>query len=96
MANRPEHQHNPEADRRISHKGVSRLVRENKRNEAELRNEETVDDKRRSFWRERGFVRQSHAAILVHGTVTEINARAKERKQRSEDWPLLPEELGVV
>lgn len=72
-----------------SHKGVSRTIKANKRTEAEERNEKTVPDKRRAFWRERGFNRQSQAAALVAGTVADVNTRAKEQRQRAEDWPLL-------
>jgi hypothetical protein len=96
MPNRKEYHRNPDADRRESHKGIARQIKVAKRIEAELRNEETVPDKRRSFWRERGFSRQSQAASLIKGVVVLTNAQAKEHKQRSEDWPLLPPELGVV
>jgi len=90
MANRLEHQRSSES-LHSSHKGVSRTIRANKRTEAEIRNESTEPDKRRSFWRERGFSRQSQAASLVTSTVSEINEQAMIKKQRSADWPLVPD-----
>lgn len=79
---------------RLDGKGSARLVRLAKREEAETRNSHTAPDKRRSYWRELGFTRQSQAASLVASTVAECNERAKDNKQRSEDWPLLPEEVS--
>lgn len=92
MANRSEHQRSFESPNSF-HKGIMREVRLAKRQEAEERNSHTAPDKRRAFWRDRGFARQSQAASLVKGTVLEINTKAKEQKQRSADWPLLPEGL---
>lgn len=77
-----------------SHKGISREIRAAKREEAEERNADTPFDRKRSYWRERGFIRQSQAASLVTTTVADINAQAKIHKQRAEDWPLLTEDLG--
>jgi hypothetical protein len=71
-----------------------RQIRDSKRTEAELRNEDTVPDKRRSFWRERGFIRQSQAASVIKGVVILTNEQAKIHKQRSEDWPLIKDELA--
>jgi hypothetical protein len=89
MPNRPELKTATDSfDRVVSHKGIARVIRENKRTEAEIRNQATVPDKRRSFWRERGFTRQSQAASLVTSTVSEVNQQAKINKQRSEDWPI--------
>lgn len=77
-----------------THKGIAREIREAKRTEAETRNADTVTDKRRSFWRERGFTRQSQAASLVTRTVSEVNEQAKIHKQRSEDWPMIKNEIN--
>lgn len=96
MPNRPEFQVSyPRANGALN-KGVARLVRANKRAEAEERNENTVADKRRGFWRERGFSRQSQAASLVTSTVASVNEQAKIHKQRSEDWPLIKDEFDLV
>jgi hypothetical protein len=77
-----------------SHKGISRAIRDHKHSEAETRNANTAPDRKRSFWRERGFTRQSQAANLVAGTVAEVNEQARIHKQRSADWSLLPEEMS--
>lgn len=82
MTNRPE-----------TGKGSARIIRVAKRSEAEIRNQNSQPDKRRAFWRERGFTRQSQAANLVKGTVGEINEQAAEHKQRAADWPLIPVEV---
>jgi hypothetical protein len=79
---------------RLDGKGSARLVRTAKREEAETRNSRTAPDKRRQYWRDRGFIRQSQAANLVASTVADCNERAKDNRQRSEDWPLLPEEVS--
>lgn len=91
MPNRIELENKP---RRPYLRGIRRDIRSAKRAEAEERNSNTSPDKRRAYWRERGFTRQSQAAGLVASTVAECNERAKENKQRSEDWPLLPEEVS--
>lgn len=96
MPNRPEYQINyPRAAKGALNKGVLRTVRANKRAEAEERNANTVPDKRRAFWRERGFTRQSHAASVIKGVVVLTNQQAKERKQRSEDWPTVSNDLAT-
>jgi hypothetical protein len=95
MANRPEHQRSFESPN-TSHRGVSRIVRLQKRLEAEHRNATSVPDRRRQFWRDRGFTNQSHAARAVLDTVSDCNDRAAALKQRSEDWPLVPEEIFLV
>jgi hypothetical protein len=90
MPNRPEFQITyPKAAKGALNKGVLRTVRANKRAEAEERNTHTVPDKRRAFWRERGFNRQSHAASVIKGVVVLTNEQAKIHKQRSEDWPMV-------
>jgi len=78
-----------------SHKGVARTIRINKRAEAEERNnsEYTVPEVRRAFWRERGFNNMSHARRAIRQTVVECNDQAEANRQRSADWPLLPEGL---
>lgn len=81
---------------RLDGKGSARKVKLYKRAEAEDRNARTPDSKRRSYWRSLGFKRQSHAERLVLNTVTDVNERAKIHKQRSEDWPILPEEISAV
>jgi hypothetical protein len=70
------------------HKGIARVIRANKRMEADVRNSVSAPDRRRAFWRERGFTRQSHARQVIYGTVADINAQAITHKQRAEDWPL--------
>ena len=92
MANRPEHQRSFESNH-SSHRGVMRQIRANKRNEAELRNEESAPDKRRSYWRALGFDRQSHCARTIKETVADVNTQAKDNKQRSQDWPLVTADL---
>lgn len=81
------------ANRLIGAGSTRREVQIAKHAEAVERNQYTVPDKRRAFWRERGFTRQSQAASLIKGVVVLTNAQAKERKQRSADWPLIPEEI---
>lgn len=72
MANRPEFQRHVDADgRKLYRKGLRRQVRATKRMEADVRNSVSAPDKRRSFWRERGFSRQSEAARIVRGAVAE-------------------------
>lgn len=88
MPNRPEFN-------ALRNKGAARIVRLNKRMEAEERNQQTVPDKRRAFWKERGFIRQSHAASVIKNVVVLTNAQAKQLKQRSEDWPLIAEDLHL-
>lgn len=48
-----------------------RVVRHNKRTEAEERNSRTLPERRRSYWRDRGFKSQSHAAQVVRDAVAE-------------------------
>jgi hypothetical protein len=104
MPNRPEVQNKGQGYRKnpntgqamgpgTSHKGVSRQIRENKRTEAEIRNEHTDPYKRRSFWREYGFTRQSQAANIVTSTVCDVNQQAAANKQRAKDWPMVKDEL---
>jgi len=51
--------------------GAMRTVRENKRAEAERRNANSPARKRRQFWRDLGFTRESHAAEVVRKAVAE-------------------------
>jgi hypothetical protein len=87
MANRPEHQRSFESPH-ASHKGISRVVRANKRAEAKQRQANSASDKRRSFWRERGFARQSQCARAVKDAVTEANQLTEAMRERSglPDW----------
>lgn len=71
--------------------GTQREIRKYKHEEAEERNKNSAPDKRRAYWRERGFSRQSEAARLILNTVTEINSTAVSLRQRSEDWPIVPD-----
>lgn len=78
MPNRSEFQiQHDSLGRRISNKGVRHAVRFAKRVEAEERNSHTAPDKRRSYWRERGFTRESHAAAVVRNAVAEGNVISK-------------------
>lgn len=56
-----------------SHRGISRTIRENKRAEAFQRDKHTHPEKRKAFWRERGFTSQSHAARVIGLTVLDAN-----------------------
>jgi hypothetical protein len=70
MANRPELQGKRKGDR-VYRKGIMRSIREARREEAIDRDKRTAPDKRRSYWRELGFTRQSEAARIVKGAVAE-------------------------
>lgn len=89
MPNRPELQTRYDSlGRRISNKGAMRTVRANKRAEAEARNAQTPEDRRRTYWRALGFDRQSHAARVIARTVAEANQIAEDVRARSgqDDW----------
>jgi hypothetical protein len=92
MPNRMELDYTQDGDRQQYRKGIMRNIRETKRAEAEERNQHTVPDKRRAFWRERGFSRQSQAAATIKGVVILTNEQAKIHKQRSQDWPMINED----
>ncbi len=57
--------------------GAKRAVRQAKRNEAERRNANSPEQKRRQYWRERGFLNESHAARVVKSAVAEGNVISK-------------------
>jgi hypothetical protein len=57
--------------------GALRAVREAKRTEAELRNENSPERKRRAYWRALGLIRESHAAQVVRKAVDEGNVISK-------------------
>lgn len=48
---------------RYSYRGMGRVIRERKRIDAELRNEETIPENRRQVWRVRGWNRKSEAVM---------------------------------
>lgn len=75
MPNRPEFQKRYGTGKKSSrpNTGAMRLVREAKRTEAKQRNANTPAHKRRVHWRERGFLRESHAAQVVRQAVAEGN-----------------------
>lgn len=74
MPNRSELQTtHDEQGRRIYRKGIMRQIRTAKRAEAETRNADSPERKRRSYWRERGFSRESDAARVVRQAVAEGN-----------------------
>lgn len=57
--------------------GAQRLVKEAKRHEAEIRNANSPERKRRAYWRALGFDRESHAAQVVRQAVDEGNVISK-------------------
>jgi len=54
-----------------SHKGISRTIRNAKRQEAEARNSHTHPDNRRVHWKAQGFARKSEAARIIRQAVAE-------------------------
>jgi hypothetical protein len=87
MANRPELQNE------LHHRGIRREIRNAKRAEAEERSKHTAPVNCRAYWKERGFRRESDARRTVWDTVFDINEQAATHKQRSADWPLVPDEV---
>lgn len=81
--------------RRVSHKGIMRLIRQRKREEAEERNRNSAPDSRRQFWRDRGFSRKSDAVKIIKQTVSDANKIANVIREKSgmHDWATLPEAL---
>lgn len=75
MPNRPEFQIRYGTGRKqgLHNTGAKKKVREQKRLEAELRNANSPERKRRSHWRALGFLRESHAAQVVRKAVAEGN-----------------------
>jgi hypothetical protein len=75
MPNRPEFQirYGTGKKQGLRNTGAMKKVREAKRAEAELRNANSPERKRRSHWRGLGFVRESHAAQVVRKAVAEGN-----------------------
>lgn len=75
-----------------SHKGMSRLIRDHKRAEAEERNRRTNPDNRRVHWKAQGFPRKSVAARVVSNAVREANEIANSIREKSglNDWAPLP------
>lgn len=80
---------------RISNKGIMRVIRANKRREAEERDSRTPENKKRSHWRALGFNRESDAARIVCETVNFGNEIANSIREKSgmDDWAPLPQNL---
>lgn len=92
MPNREEFQVNyPRAAKGALNKGVARMVRANKRNEAELRKLNTPFEKTRAYWRTLGFTRQSVAAKIVKGAVAEGQAIVDDLGDRDKLWSKSPD-----